>query len=104
PRVVALLLWLTFLCRVPPGAFAIGVDLDVGGGAEGEPLAARPRIILALVDRRIVVAIVLRQREHAKSFRVTIRAGEYTREVAWVRDPELIAWVGSRQIVVHDLA
>src|SRR5262249_34077293 len=53
PRVIPLLLRLAFLRGVPAGAFAIGVDLYVGRGAEGKPLAVRPRIVLALVDRRI---------------------------------------------------
>jgi len=41
PGVVALLLRLAFLGRIPAGAFAIGVDLDVGGGAR-MPAACRP--------------------------------------------------------------
>src|SRR6202042_204151 len=42
PGVVALLLRLALLGGVPAGAFAVGVDLDVGRHADGKPLAAGP--------------------------------------------------------------
>src|SRR5262249_54182492 len=64
PRVIPLLLRLALLGRIPAGALAVGIDLDVGRGAEGEPLATPPGIVLALADRDIVVTIVLGQRQH----------------------------------------
>ena len=67
PGIIALLLRLALLGRIPAGALAIGVDLDIGGDAERQPLAAGPGIVLALADDRIVVAIVLGQRQHRMS-------------------------------------
>jgi hypothetical protein len=42
PGIIALLLRLALLCRIPTGALAIGVNLDIGGDAERQPLAAGP--------------------------------------------------------------
>src|SRR5262245_6373093 len=67
PGVVALLLRLALLRGIPAGALAIGVDLDVGGHAERQALAAGPGIVLALADDRIVVAVVLGERQHQRS-------------------------------------
>jgi len=41
-------------------ALAEGIGLDVGGDAERKALAARPVVILALGERHVVVARVLR--------------------------------------------
>src|SRR5258708_24799636 len=71
PGVIALLLRLALLGRIPAGALAIGVDLDVGRRAKGEPLALRPGIVLALADDRIVIAVVLGKRQHRFSPSVT---------------------------------
>src|SRR5262245_584339 len=64
PGVIALLLRFAFFCRIPAGTFAIGIDLDVRRDAKGQPLSVGPGIVLALVDDRIVIAIVLGNRQH----------------------------------------
>ena len=61
PRVVALRLWRRAAGRVRAEARAEGKVLDVVAEVDGEPLAAGPRVVLAAVDRHVVVAVVDRQ-------------------------------------------
>ena len=61
PRVVALRLWRRAAGRVRAEARAEGKILDVVAEVDGEPLTGRPRVVLAAVDRNVVVAVVDRQ-------------------------------------------
>src|SRR5262245_42883438 len=74
PGVIALLLRLALLRGVPAGALAIGVDLDVGGHAERQALAAGPGIVLALADAGVALAFVLGERQ-IKGCRPAVTAG-----------------------------
>src|SRR5215510_14788752 len=73
PGVIALLLRLALLCRIPARALAIGIDLDIGRDAKGQPLAVGPGIVLALTDDRIFIAIMFGNGQHQVS---SVRQGK----------------------------
>src|SRR3989338_6366865 len=61
PRVIALGLRFAMLCIVVTAPLAERMHRDVGGQAERKALPARPGIVLALGQRRILVSIVARK-------------------------------------------